>query len=212
MPNMNRCSRWSNSTSGLLDLFSFVSLLLTKCCPTAILGFVISIIINSVDRMLRRGTLAHVGKEIGEFSPPFANFDSSATIVFIRFLRGKITSTQHRIPHRIFGHSAANHSGHPVLGIALSRFPSGFKAATTFCVSSSETFSANDNLFAAITQTKPCGPYSLGLHCTSLDEALCRQTPESLFSKILVCFVFMRTFLATVFGTLKGTSKHAFAF
>ena len=50
--------------------------------PAAIVGGVGAVIINAVERVFFAGSLAHVGKEIVEDHPAFANGDATRAVPF----------------------------------------------------------------------------------------------------------------------------------
>ena len=81
-----------------LRFFTFVRRLFLPCRPSAVTGFIMTIHIDSVQRMLRRWWLAHVGKEVFKGHPRFAYFDAPASVVVKRPPCCIITSRAHLRP------------------------------------------------------------------------------------------------------------------
>jgi hypothetical protein len=89
--------------------------------PFAIRWFVVSIIIYPIYALLC-WTCSHVGKEIFKFLPSLADFDASATVVFIICGFWIFTSLAHGYPTAmagIFAHSMSNISGAPTAFFAF---------------------------------------------------------------------------------------------
>lgn len=61
---------------------SIYSLFFT-CRPSTILGGIGAIIVNAINRVLRRWSLPHVDKEILKYLPALTDFDSAAAITLI---------------------------------------------------------------------------------------------------------------------------------
>jgi hypothetical protein len=77
-----------------------VSSLLALGRPSAILRLVITIVVDSLDRVAAR-PLAHVGQEVLERKPSFADRDSSAAVSMERKCVGIQASRFHGLPRRI---------------------------------------------------------------------------------------------------------------
>ena len=76
-----------------------VHILLMLRRPTTIAGFVVAVIIDSVDAMRRRRLASHIGEKVGvAFAPPFTDFNPARSIPFIRFDMWYFTSSDHRLP------------------------------------------------------------------------------------------------------------------
>jgi hypothetical protein len=84
---------------------SSVACLFSACCPAAVGRLVISIVVNSVDCVPAR-PIAHVFKEITKrLSPPFADGNTSAAIVFVSNAILAIAPINHILPSLVFWHS-----------------------------------------------------------------------------------------------------------
>ena len=80
----------------------FVGTLLDCGFPTAISGFVISIIINSSNRSAI-GFGAHVGEEVFKPEPPLADFYSSTSVIWKAFHMRIKAAFFHFVPCPVFG-------------------------------------------------------------------------------------------------------------
>lgn len=66
--------------------------------PSAVLRRVVTSGINSVDGMLDRFALTHIGQKCFKAVPPFTNSDASATIIGPVFMRSPIAAIPHPSP------------------------------------------------------------------------------------------------------------------
>jgi hypothetical protein len=74
---------------------SRVPLLFSICRPTAVVRFVISIVVNAVERVVGRWAKTHIGEECFEDSPSFADFNSSASV----FREARMVSSEASFSH-----------------------------------------------------------------------------------------------------------------
>jgi hypothetical protein len=115
--------------------------------PAAIAGFVISVVIwPSVD-CFPSGTFAHIGEEIFESEPAFANGNAAPAIVFEPSVFGIGTSLFHDVPsaisRRIFG------------GVAVLELQVMAIASAAGCFASRQITSVGGYLISAITSALP---------------------------------------------------------
>ena len=75
-----------------------IARLLDRSRPAAITGFIVAGIIDTIDRVVRCGRLAHVGEEIHEVSPVVANLDPAAAPVSPPRIVRVGASLDHRCP------------------------------------------------------------------------------------------------------------------
>ncbi len=72
------------------------------CSPTAVFRFVISIVVDSVDRISLRWSATHVCKKVFECLPPFANRNPSASVSMKLMIVGVATPIFHPRPYSPF--------------------------------------------------------------------------------------------------------------
>lgn len=96
--------------------FFFVPLLLKRSCPSAILGGIVSIIIDSIQRCSFR-TLTHIGYKVRKNRPPFAYFDAPSSISVKPFEIRVGAPLLHRRPCRVKGMFCDSHNESPVIEI-----------------------------------------------------------------------------------------------
>lgn len=82
--------------------FRAVKNLLGICSPSAVLVFVVSIVINPIKRMLGGWSITHVIKKVRKIMPSFAYFNTSSSIPRISFYTRKFTTSKHMTPRSIF--------------------------------------------------------------------------------------------------------------
>jgi hypothetical protein len=69
--------------------------------PSHVARFVIAVIVDAVERMLRRWSLADIGNKSSKIIPLFANMDTATTVLFKRFGRWNETAAAHVAPNDI---------------------------------------------------------------------------------------------------------------
>lgn len=88
---------------------AFVLLLLLASAPLAVIRSISSIVVNSVNRMLRAWLRSHVFQEVEErLLPPFANSNSSSTISVIASGIWIAASRLHHLPRLVLGRLLAS--------------------------------------------------------------------------------------------------------
>lgn len=80
-----------------------IGLLLVPCSPSAIFRSVISIIVNTVNRMFICRTWPHVGNKVVEQEPSFANGNPSTSVMLKEFYIRISAASLHCTPSKIFG-------------------------------------------------------------------------------------------------------------
>lgn len=90
-----------NSTDGKNTIGSAVASLGTRCAPSHIVGFVVPVIINSVNRFAI-WWFANIAREIRKrFSPPGTHLNAASTISLERFRMTVATALNHAAPYSI---------------------------------------------------------------------------------------------------------------
>ena len=95
--------------------------LLFRCCPPAVIGGVISFVVDSVERVTR-WALAHIFQKVFKRLPPLANRYSPASVAWIPVAFGMVTPGSHPSPRCVgsrFRHSMRN-------AAVLLKAPTGF--------------------------------------------------------------------------------------
>lgn len=110
--------RKSSTVIGNFDRVHTIIHLLKSGRPSAILRRVITVAIDSIDRLSRR-TLAHVGKEILKYVPALTHIDPTSSVARIFLVANIIAASPHRIPASI-GTGAASPLTVPVSGVGNS--------------------------------------------------------------------------------------------
>jgi hypothetical protein len=80
-----------------------VLLLLFASGPLAIAGFVVSVVVDALDRVLRTRPESHVNREILVSVPAFANSDSAPSVSGVTAVVRIETSLPHVEPRAVFG-------------------------------------------------------------------------------------------------------------
>lgn len=134
-------------------VISFVIALLLKCRPSNVTRFVIPVIIDTIQRMLGRWTLAHVIQERSENPPASTNLDAAPTILMIirRSLVG--ASLNHPRPDAILG-CAIQPMSKIGFRSPLTR-PCSLEAPARFGFSASEVNTKHNRVVPAIASTMP---------------------------------------------------------
>jgi hypothetical protein len=82
--------------------FPGISYLISFCCPTAVAWFIVSVVVDSVNGVLRGRPHAHVGNKIlKRKSPSVTNRSSSLSLILVFVKRGIIASLNHVCPYAI---------------------------------------------------------------------------------------------------------------
>jgi len=124
------------------------------CSPPAIRWLVISIIIYTFKCEFRR-SLSHISEKIDKYFPPFANFNTSSTIIWPFFSFGIFTTKAHRVPNSILG-CLFSRSSTAMPEIAWPFFTYIFqKTSTAFCVARSEACTDYHDCVSALAFTFP---------------------------------------------------------
>lgn len=89
-------------------LTSFVASLFKRRCPPAVAWFIITIVVDSVNRVCRAGFFAHVFIKMQKGMPAFTYLDSTSTVPSITSVVGVMASLQHLAPG--FVYSSFRHS------------------------------------------------------------------------------------------------------
>lgn len=123
-------------------------------CPTTIRGFVIAIVVNTINRVLRRWFTSHIGEKINKvFSPSVAYGNSPASISFISCCLWISAAMNYSYPCFIF-----RTRGMPRCISVASLVLFGLfwlKTPAAKSASSTQGIAANAGLIAAQTTTKP---------------------------------------------------------
>ena len=173
---------------------------------------VISIVIDSINRMLSRRPFAHISEKIGERLPSRANPNTSPTIVFIVFLRRVTASSEHRCPNAIFRRATANHPRLAVFSVSIAGFPSCSEAAATPCISSDQTFTNDRQLGPAIADTCPPCSFPYGLMRVLLYQFYNQQASKLLIPQVPHRPVFKLAGPTAKLSCWEGSPEHALAF
>jgi len=90
------------SAKGDVTVIGLITHLLRVGSPPAILRRVVTVIINSVDTVLRGWSFTHVGIKVSKIIPPVADGNSFPTVRWILLIIPIITSASHVSPMVIF--------------------------------------------------------------------------------------------------------------
>ena len=81
-----------------------IVVLLDVCSPPAIHWLIIAVIVDPLNRTSHRAA-THIIQKQGEIVPPFANLDSSGSVVLEVAVSWILDARQHRLPRPVFnGH------------------------------------------------------------------------------------------------------------
>ena len=117
----------------------------------AISGLVMPVVVDAIERVLLAWPLAHVGEEIAEGKPPFADFDAAPAVPLPLRRSGVEAAALHRFPRSV-GHSAFFMPRVPVAAKGRSKVAS--EAATAFRKTASQVCSKDNFLIAAVAAAK----------------------------------------------------------
>jgi hypothetical protein len=123
--------------------------LLALCRPAAIRRFIVAVIVDALDGMLRTWFAPHVGKEAGIVEPPRADRNASGSIVLVGRAAWRGASTPHRYPSEPFGRST---------GLAVRLSVAEFFSTQTSAGASSSTpkvVAESEDRFLTVTDTPP---------------------------------------------------------
>jgi hypothetical protein len=148
--------------------------LFSPCCPSAIAGFVIPVVVDAVKGEVGR-PFTHIGKEVYEVEPLFANCDTATSIVLPDMAFGVGASSYHRSPRSIgSGYAGLMRWGMAVSGLGFSL---SLKAPATGCVTARKVVADSDTFSSTVASVDPA--------CVSV---LCmREAQNSQASKSLPC-------------------------
>lgn len=85
-----------------VNIIATIIVLLFHCCPSAVSGFVIPVVINPVYCQSLTPTIRHVRKKCGEVHPSFAYCYPSPSVICIRSARFGATSVFHAFPNLVY--------------------------------------------------------------------------------------------------------------
>ena len=136
----------SDAMNGHNEIRYHVALLFGRSGPTAIFRFVVSIVVDAVNR-LAVWTFSYVSKKCLKVVPSFANLNSSAAVSVIPFVRRVLATLDHLEP--TFVDSGSRHA---VGGVSQTTAGFGF--------SRFEVAIPNNSLFAAVAKAKACSYFS----------------------------------------------------
>jgi len=144
------CASWGLGMAALSARTPVVALF--RCGrPSAILGAIGSVVVNTVKRMTRRWATAHIFKERSVArSPAFADVDASSSISVVSAYSRKFASAFHSTPNAIFGCAPRFSMLVVQLGLALSR-----KTSATRSAISSQSSALSNMFIAAIALAVP---------------------------------------------------------
>lgn len=148
--------------------------LLRWCCPSAIAGLIIAIVIYPVDGFARRA-FAHVGIEIVKDEPSFANGDAAPAIVFVPRLAMIGASPNHRYP-RIPGWG----TGEAMPCKAGSYRVLGKAAARAHGASSKIVGNGNSVFRSAVAVTEPCRSIAASVRSAPDDREFTVSVPGNI--------------------------------
>lgn len=89
--------------SAMILLWSPIPMLLPSCGPTTIGGFVISIIVYTIQRMCGRWFLPHISVKVFKLLPTFAHFNAASPVIFESHVISVCASLPHAAPSNING-------------------------------------------------------------------------------------------------------------
>jgi len=142
-------------------------------CPSAIGWFVVSIIVDALNRVAGTWSQSHVGKKVEERrTPAVTDRDSSPAIVPVVRVIGTMTTPHHGIPSLEFGSTRFTVSGSGLESLERD-------ASATLCAATSQPFASSDNHSAAGTLASPESHLAVGAR-PYLSEFQHGQTSELL--------------------------------
>lgn len=89
--------------------------LFLSCCPFAVTGFIVAVVVLSLNGIVRTGHQSHIFKERPEILPAITDHDASAAVSFPHAMFGVVTAAQHFSPTGILGTLAYRPRGVAVL-------------------------------------------------------------------------------------------------
>jgi hypothetical protein len=127
-----------------------IVVLFKPCGPTAIVWFIVSIVVDAIKCISTRGTRTHVCEEQNEILPSFAYRNSPRAVVFEAFIVWVATATQHASPDVIFRQTMR-------LAVRAGSFRNLFalKAPTRLGSSITKITTFGERFFATIAKTFP---------------------------------------------------------
>ena len=126
---------------------SCVSRLLFLCCPSAVAGFIVTVVVDAINRQFARWPFSHIGQEVLKLTPPIAHANAPSAIVLVCPIGAAIADVKHstpRVPSRRKRHSVC-----AILG------PPNPRASTGRSVSVVEILHNNVNQRATVAYTRP---------------------------------------------------------
>ena len=131
-------------------LLAFIPRLDVASCPPDVAGFVISFVVNPVDRVLVARPPAYMGKESNEtaFSSPFITHSDASPTVILRFLAPKIEAPLNNIYPALVLWCAC---------VAVFCYCFNPKASAAFCGPTPECVGQDIGLIAAVANTMKVG-------------------------------------------------------
>lgn len=147
-------------TSPVICLFGFGR-------PTAIFRAIVAIVINPINRVIRRGAESHICKEVLKgVTPALANRDASSSIPFVSNAIRVLAARLHALPGMVFSR---------VMPTMLARifarlgYHLKFETTTTFRIPTSEISRTHDSLPPTFAEAQPFG--NAGINRSSLGRS-----------------------------------------
>lgn len=79
-----------------------IATLFFSICPMAIFWTIVSVVVNAIDTVRRRGARAHIGQEGTRVMPLITDFYISSTVVLVLWIVGVFAPLNHRSPCLVF--------------------------------------------------------------------------------------------------------------
>ncbi len=132
--------------------------------PTAVAWFIVSIIVNSIERAIQWAR-PHIFVKVPEVVPPLADLDSTASVSVPIMVVSMVASANHCVPQGVLARLSAHifvlmrHAGFSSLRSCFS-----FKATTRFDFPMLQMACSDQSGLTALTLTKPIIPGELWVH------------------------------------------------
>ncbi len=159
--------------SGMLSVNALVALLFGSCRPSAIRRLIVSVVVDSVNRVVGRWATAHVGKKRFVGVPAFTDGDATVGVI-LPLSEARPAPLTHRGPRlKLWRPLAACR-----LAVRSQNLAHAFalQASAALRVSGPEASASDRCLFATIAPAQPAPSGSGGMWCAFND----RQAPESI--------------------------------
>lgn len=140
------------AVQGCEDAVTAIIGLHLPCGPTAVFRGIVAIVVDSIELIFRRGRLAHVGKEVLEGVPAFADGYTTTSVASVRAICWILTSLRHLRPCVV--DMSFRHAVGSMFGSLKLRTPT----AARRCRAVSQSFGRYNSFLAARTATQPTRP------------------------------------------------------